>query len=56
MTSGVVADSIVNMCGAIGLSVAMAALYRRDSRSPLTARLLLALGVAALLFLVRGAA
>ena len=56
MTSGVVADSIVNMCGAIGLSVAMVALYRRDSRSPLTARLLLALGVVALLFLVRGAA
>ena len=56
MTSGVVADSIVNMCGAIGLSVAMVALYRRDSKSPLTTRLLLALGVVALLFLVRGAA
>src|SRR5882672_4277599 len=56
MTSGVVANSIVNMCGAIGLSVAMVALYRRDSKSPLTTRLLLALGVVALLFLVRGAA
>src|SRR5882672_7361846 len=56
MTSGVVADSIVNMCGAIGLGVAMMALYRRDSKSPLTTRLLLALGVVALLFLVRGAA
>jgi hypothetical protein len=34
----------------------MVALYRRDSKSPLTTRLLLALGVVALLFLVRGAA
>ena len=40
MTSGVIADSIVNLCGAIGLSVAMSALYRRDPRSPLTQRLL----------------
>ena len=40
MTSAVIADSIVNLCGAIGLSVAMFALYRRDPRSPLTQRLL----------------
>jgi hypothetical protein len=56
MTSGAIADSIVNLCGAIGFSVAMATLYRRDPRSPLTWRLLVALGVIALLFLVRGAA
>jgi hypothetical protein len=56
MTSGLIADSIVNLCGAIGLSVAMLTLYRRDPRSPLTRRLVLALGVNALLFLVRGVA
>jgi hypothetical protein len=56
MTSGVIADSIVNLCGAIGLAVAMVTLYRRDARSPLTRRMLLALGVIATLFFVRGAA
>ena len=56
MTSGVIADSIVNLCGAIGLTVAMVTLHRRDARSPLTRRLLLALGVIAILFFVRGAA
>jgi hypothetical protein len=56
MTSGVIADSIVNLCGAIGLTVAMVTLHRRDARSPLTRRLLLALGVIAMLFFVRGAA
>jgi hypothetical protein len=56
MTSGMIADSIVNLCGAIGLSVAMMTFYRRDPRSPLTFRLLLALGVIATLFLMRGAA
>jgi hypothetical protein len=56
MTSGVIADSIVNLCGAIGLTVAMVTLHRRDARSPLTRRLLLALGVIAVLFFVRGAA
>jgi hypothetical protein len=56
MTPEVIADSIVNLCGAIGLGVAMIALHRRDPRGPLTRRLLLALGVAALLFLVRGVA
>ena len=56
MTSGVMADSIVNLCGAIGLTVAMVTLHRRDARSPLTRRLLLALGVIATLFFVRGAA
>ena len=56
MTPGVIADSIVNLCGAIGLGVAMVTLYRRDPRSPLTRRLLVALGIIALLFLVRGVA
>jgi len=56
MTSGMIADSIVNLCGAIGVVVAMVTLHRRDPRSPLTRRLLVALGVVALLFLVRGAA
>ncbi|MGJ4941633.1 hypothetical protein ACQR1W_13750 [Bradyrhizobium sp. HKCCYLS1011] len=56
MTPGITADSIVNLCGAIGLAVAMMTFYRRDPRSPLTFRLLLALGVIAILFLVRGVA
>ena len=56
MSSGVIADSIVNLCGALGLCVAVFALYRRDPRSPLTLRLLLLLGVVALLFFARGIA
>ena len=56
MTPGMTADSIVNLCGAVGLGVAMMTFYRRDPRSPLTRRLLIALGVIALLFLVRGVA
>jgi len=56
MTPGVIAGSIVNLCGAIGLGVAMMMLHRRDPRSPLTRRLLVALGFIATLFLVRGAA
>lgn len=56
MTSGMIADSIVNLCGAIGLGVAMFALYRRDPRSPLTQRLLVMLGIAAVLFFTRGVA
>jgi hypothetical protein len=56
MTSGVIADSIVNLCGAIGLGVAMFALHRRDPRSPLTQRLLIMLGIAAVLFFARGLA
>ena len=56
MTPGMIADSIVNLCGAIGLGVAMVTLYRRDPRSPLTRRLLIALGIIALLFLIRGTA
>jgi hypothetical protein len=56
MTPIVIADSIVNLCGAIGLIVAMMTFYRRDPRSPLTRRLLIALGVIAVLFLDRGLA
>lgn len=56
MTPDVAADSISNLCGAIGLAVAAAMLHRRDSRSPLTARFLFMLGVVALLFLTRGIA
>ena len=56
MTPSVIADSIVNLCGAIGLSVAMVALHRRDPRSPLTRRLLVMLGVVAVLFFTRGIA
>jgi hypothetical protein len=56
MTPGMTADSIVNLCGAIGLCVAMMTFTRRDPGSALTFRLLIALGVIALLFLVRGVA
>jgi hypothetical protein len=56
MTPAVIADSIVNICGAAGLGGAIMTLYRRDPRSPLTRRLLLAIGVVTALFLVRGAA
>jgi hypothetical protein len=56
MTASVVADSVVNLCAAIGLAVAMVALYRRDAKGPLTQRLLVALGFAALLFFTRGIA
>lgn len=56
MTPTVIADSIVNLCGAIGLCVAMVALHRRDPKSPLTRRLLLMLGVVAVLFFTRGVA
>lgn len=56
MTPGLIADSIVNLCGAIGLAVAMLTLYRRDPKSPLTRRLLIALGIIALLLLIRGVA
>jgi hypothetical protein len=56
MTPQIIADSIVNICGAIGLGVAMLALYRRDPKGPLTGRLLFAIGVVTALFFVRGAA
>jgi hypothetical protein len=51
-----VADAVVNLSAAIGIATAMIALYRRDPRGPLTQRLMFVLGVAALLFLLRGIA
>ncbi|QEL25144.1 hypothetical protein FQV39_23005 [Bosea sp. F3-2] len=59
MTSGfanpaLVADSIVDICGALGLAVAMLTLRRRDPRGALTTRFLVAMGVVATLFLLRG--
>jgi hypothetical protein len=56
MTPQVIADSIVNICGAIGLGVAMLTLHRRDPKGPLTGRLLFAIGVVTALFFLRGAA
>lgn len=56
MSVSVIADSIVSLCGAIGLGVAMVALHRRDPRGPLTARLLWMLGAVAALLLARGIA
>ena len=56
MTPGMITDSIVNLCGAIGLAVAMVTLHRRDPKGSLTRRLLIALGLIASLFLVRGMA
>jgi len=56
MTSGLIADSIIDLCGAIGLCVAMMTFYRRDRKSPLSHRLLFALGIIATLFLIRAGA
>jgi hypothetical protein len=56
MTPSAVADSIVNLCAAIGLAVAMLALHRRDPGGPFTRRLIFLLGVVAALFLIRGLA
>ena len=46
-----VADSIVDICGALGLAVAMLTLRRRDPRGALTTRFLVAMGLVAALFL-----
>lgn len=50
---GLVADSIVDLCGALGLAVAMVTLRRRDPRGALTRRFLVAMGLVAALFLLR---
>lgn len=55
MTSVLVADSIVSICGALGLFVAIATVRRRDPTGPLTRRITFALGLVAALFLIRGA-
>ncbi|MGQ0686840.1 hypothetical protein [Bradyrhizobium sp.] len=56
MTPSAIADSIVNLCGAVGLAVAMLALDRRDPGGPFTRRLLFLLGAVAALFFIRGLA
>ena len=56
MMPSVVADSVVNLCGAIGLAVAAVMLHRRDPRGPQTARLVALLALVASLFLLRGIA
>jgi len=56
MGPSVMADSIVNLSAAIGIATAMIALSRRDPRGPLTRRLMFVLGLAAVLFLLRGIA
>ncbi len=50
---GLVADSIVDLCGALGLAVAMMSLRRRDPRGALARRFLVAMGLVAALFLLR---
>ncbi|TCR69660.1 hypothetical protein [Bosea sp. BK604] len=54
MNPALVADSIVDLCGALGLGIAMLTLRRRDPHGPLTARFLFALGLVTALFLLRG--
>lgn len=56
MTSALVADSVVNLCGALGLGVAMLSLRRRDPRGALTQRFQWALGLVMALFVLRGLA
>lgn len=56
MMPSVVTDSVVNLCGAIGLAVAAVMLHRRDPRGPQTARLVALLALVASLFLLRGIA
>jgi hypothetical protein len=56
MSPSVIADSIVNLSAAIGILTAMIALSRRDPRGALTKRLMFVLGLAAILFLLRGIA
>jgi hypothetical protein len=56
MSPSIVADSVVNLSATIGIATAMIALSRRDPRGPLTKRLMFVLGVAAVLFLLRGIA
>jgi hypothetical protein len=55
MTSLLVADSIVSICGALGLFAAIAAVRRRDPTGRLTQRITFALSLVAALFLIRGA-
>lgn len=54
MNPALVADSVVDLCGALGLGVAMLSLRRRDARGAMTQRFLWALGLVASVFLLRG--
>jgi len=54
MNPVLVADSVVDLYGALGLGVAMLSLRRRDPRGPMTQRFLWALGLVASVFLLRG--
>ena len=56
MTPAIIADSIVNICGALGLCVAIAVLHRRDRKGRTTFLINLALGAVAALFFLRGIA
>ena len=56
MTPADIADSIVNICGAIGVAVAMVSLRRRAPNNPLSTRFLAMLSLVFLLFLTRGIA
>ena len=54
MNPALVADTIVDLCGALGVGVAILTLRRRDPHGALTARFLPALGLVAALFTLRG--
>lgn len=54
MNPALVADTVVDLCGALGVGVAMLTLRRRDPHGALTARFLPALGLVAALFTLRG--
>jgi hypothetical protein len=53
MNPVLVADSVVDLCGALGLCVAMLSVRRRDPRGPMTQRFLWAFGLVASVFLLR---
>lgn len=56
MDRTVLADVIVNLCGAAALLIALIVFRARDPRGPLTRRFVPALGLVALAFLLRGLA
>lgn len=55
MDGALIGDAILNLFGAIGLSVALLIFQARDPHGPLTRRFTIVLGLIALLFLLRGA-
>ena len=54
MGPGVAADSIVNLCGAGGLAIAILIFRARDPQGPLTRRFAFVLGIVAFVLLARG--